>query len=252
MNPFVRPRPVDEPALRVIGFHHAGGSAAVYYPMIRQFPEDWDLVLLDLPGRGKRHRESLVHDMAELVDRVVEDVVPWTDAPFALFGHSLGAILAVEVARALDGRGLPPVWVGVSGRAAPLFQKDLRRRLHELDDEALLDELMSMGGIPDRIHEVPEFVERFLRIVRADLRAVDSYEPNPDRTPLTCPVTAFGGTSDAWAPQEMLTAWSRETRGGFKQRRFPGGHFYFLGPSFADFTRELVAEARKVAQPAVV
>jgi surfactin synthase thioesterase subunit len=250
MSPFVRPRPVDDPALRLIGFHHAGGSAAVYYPMIREFPEDWDLVLLDLPGRGKRHREPPISDMGELVGRVVQDVTPWIGAPFALFGHSLGAILAAEVGRELDARGTPPVWVGVSGRAAPLFQRNVRRRLHELDDETLLKELLSLGGIPERVHEVPEFIARFLRIARADLQAAESYTPHPQRPPLTCPVTAFGGDGDTWAPQEMVAAWSQETRGGFQQRRFPGGHFYFLGHSFAEFTRQVVSEARGTAERA--
>ena len=250
MSPFVRPRPLDNPALRLIAFHHAGGSASVYYPMIREIPEDWDLVLLDLPGRGKRHRQDPLQDMADLVELAVEDVQPWIGTPYALFGHSLGAILATEVARVLEARGVGPKWVGVSGRAAPSFQAQARRRLHELEDDELLDELLALGGTPDRIHQVPEFVERFLRVTRADLAAADSYAPHPERPPLACPMTAFGGLGDAWAPLDMVTAWDQETRGGFNSRFFPGGHFYFLGEPFPAFTRELVAEARSLATTA--
>ncbi len=169
MNPaacFVRPRPVDDPTLRLIGFHHAGGSAAVYHSLIHQLPPDWDLLLLDLPGRGKRHAQTPVEDMGELVARAVRDVRPWLEGrrrrgrgpvgppeggilehgqPFALFGHSLGAILASEVGRALQAAGIPPVWVGVSGRVPP-DTPAARRVLHERGDTDLLAELSAMGG----------------------------------------------------------------------------------------------------------
>jgi surfactin synthase thioesterase subunit len=245
---YIRPRPLDDPALRVIGFHHAGGSAAVYYPLTKELPQDWDLVLLDLPGRGKRHAEPLMHSMKELLALAVEDVRPWTDVPYAIFGHSLGAVIAIEVARALEHqKNSPPSWVVVSGRAAPSFQGHLRSRLYELDDDSLLNELLSMGGTPDRIQDSAAFVEHFLRVARADLRAVDSYSPHPDRQPLSCPVTVFGGEADPRAPLHMLGAWSRETTGELHQRLFPGGHFYFLGEAFSQFARHLVEEVGQAA-----
>ena len=111
---YIRPRPLDDPALRIIGFHHAGGSAAVYYPLARELLTDWDLVLLDLPGRGKRHAEPLRQSLPELVELIAGEVRPWTDVPYAIFGHSLGAVIAIEVARALEhGASSPPAWVGV-------------------------------------------------------------------------------------------------------------------------------------------
>ena len=246
---YIRPRPLDDPALRVIGFHHAGGSAAVYYPLSRELPTDWDLVLLDLPGRGKRHAEPLRQSLPELVELIAGEVRPWTDVPYAIFGHSLGAVIAIEVARALEhGASSPPAWVGVSGRAAPSFQGHLRGRLYELDDDSLLSELISMGGTPERIQNAPAFVEHFLRVARADLRAVDSYAPHPDRPPISSPVTVFGGDADPRAPKHMLSAWSRETTGQVRQRLFPGGHFYFLGEAFAAFAQQLVEEAALAAR----
>lgn len=241
MIPFVRPRPQANPSLRVIAFHHAGGSAAMYYPMSAGMPARWELMLLDLPGRGKRYSEEPLGAMSSLVSRVVDDVRPWLDVPIALFGHSLGAILAVEVARACERLGAPPIWVGVSGRVAPSMQSHTRR-LTTLDDPALLSELLALGGTPERLAELPEFRERFLRIVRADLSAVESYDPAPGRPLLGCPVTAFAGTSDAWAPPTTMSGWARETHGRFHQRLFSGGHFYFLGPAFAGFTRDIVRE----------
>jgi surfactin synthase thioesterase subunit len=247
MSPFVRPRPHPRPTLRLIVFHHAAGSAAVYYPLIHGLPQDWDLVILDLPGRGKRHAETPLGLMPQLVERAVEDVQRWLDVPVALFGHSLGAILAVEVGRCLESMGYPPAWLGISGRVAPSFQAESRRRLHEMDDGALMNELLALGGTPDRISEFPEFRERFLRIARADLSAAESYAPAPSRMKLSCPLTTFGGTSDAWAPPSSMHAWARETSGSFQQHLFPGGHFYFLGAAFAGFTRKLVEDVSQLS-----
>jgi surfactin synthase thioesterase subunit len=241
---FLRPRSVDNPAVRLIVFHHAGGSAAVYYPFTRDLPEDWDLVLIDLPGRGKRFGHSPLLEMEEIVSLCVEDVQPWLDGPVALFGHSLGAIVATEVARRLDQLGTPPVWVGVSGRIAPETTGPARLPLHELDDADLMDVMFELGGMPDRAAGMPEFVDRFLRTVRADLHAVHTYRPYSDRLPLPCPLTVFGGTSDTWAPPSSMRAWRGETSAEFSQKFFPGGHFYFLGAEFPGFTRELVEQVR--------
>lgn len=241
MSFFVRPRRLTDPSLRVIAFHHAGGSAAMYHPMCAELPADWELLILDLPGRGKRYAEAPLTTMPELVERVVEDVRPWLDAPVALFGHSLGAILAAEVGRACESRGTPPIWVGVSGRIAPTLQPQARR-LSDLDDDALLDAIIAIGGMPDRAREVPELREHFLRVVRADIAVLESYQPTPDRPALGCAVTAFAGTSDVWAPPTTMRPWARETRSDFHLRMFEGGHFYFLGQAFPGFAREIVRE----------
>jgi surfactin synthase thioesterase subunit len=249
---------VAHPVVRLVGFHHAGGSAAVYYPLHRHLPLDWDLLLLDLPGRGKRHRMSPLDRIDEVLAIVETDVRECpADAPLALFGHSYGAILAAEVARMLADAGREPVWLGVSGRMAPAFHAQSRHRLAELTDVELMAELFAMGGLPEQAATTPEFKERFLATVRADLRAVDSYRPDPDRMRLSCPITVFGGTSDAWAPAPTLGAWAAETTGGFRQRLFPGGHFYFLGAMFETLATEIVtavaaalaAQSRRPAQP---
>jgi surfactin synthase thioesterase subunit len=241
MSYFVRPRPKTRPSLRLIAFHHAGGSAAMYCPMSAELPDSWELMILDLPGRGKRYAEPPLTDLGALVDRVVEDIRPWLDAPIALFGHSLGAILAAEVGRACERFAAPLLWVGVSGRVGPTLQAQTRR-LSALDDDALLAEVTALGGTPGRVGEIPELREHFLRVVRADIAVIESYEPALDRPALRCPVTAFAGASDVWAPPTTMRPWARETRSDFHLRLFEGGHFFFLGPAFTDFTREIVHE----------
>ncbi|UED88046.1 thioesterase II family protein [Streptomyces profundus] len=240
---FIRPRTVPAPELRLVVVPHAGGSGSVYHPLHRVLPTDWDLLLLDLPGRGKRHAQASVTDMASLVELVTEDVSALDDGtPLALFGHSLGAVIASETARSLRTRGIAPVWVGVSGRQATSIQPAIRLLDPSLSDTELARRLARLGGLPDRIDELPEFRDRFLRLIRSDLHALDSYRPDPDREPLSADLTVFASTDDALAPVPGVSAWSRETSGDFRRRLFQGGHFHFLGETFPDFAEALAAE----------
>ncbi|HEY6877495.1 MAG TPA: alpha/beta fold hydrolase, partial [Polyangiales bacterium] len=239
MSAFVRPRELSAPTLRLVVFHHAGGSASTYYPLTRALPSDWDLLIAELPGRGSRHALPPMREVASITTWMRSALADYQDVPLALFGHSFGAIVASEVARVLEGDGVPLTWLGLSGRAAPSSPR-APRRLHELDDDALLRELLALGGTPDKIHDYPELKQRFLRIARADLAAVDAYQPDPRRSPLRCPIAGYTGEHDAWAPPDSMRPWSRETRGACALRTFPGGHFYFLGEPFSSFARAIV------------
>lgn len=249
MSPFLRPRPVVDPELRLVAFHHAGGSGSAYFPLTHGLPPEWDLLLPDLPGRGRRHRSAPLHDLPTIVAQMVEDLLDWADVPLALFGHSLGAVVATETARSLTEVGRGPVWLGVSGRPAAGYQGPAASLPYEVSDEELMRDLVALGGMPDRIHEVPEFRAQLLRLVRADLSALATYTPPVGRPPLNVPVTAFGGADDTWAPPAAMAAWAMETVGPFRQRFFPGGHFHFLGAAFSGFTATLVAEIRSVVGP---
>jgi surfactin synthase thioesterase subunit len=245
MNPITRPHRLDAPALRLVVFHHAGGSAASYFPLTRGLPREWDPLLVDLPGRGKRHASPPLADMGELAAVATDDLMPWADGPpLALFGHSLGAVVAFEVARTLESRGVFPAWVGVSGRGTPGGTVALHGIQHDLPDMDLLDRLTRLGGMPQRLDQVPDFRERFLRLIRADLRALDSYRPEPGRQPLAAALTAFGAADDPLAPPSALGAWARESSGGFRQRVLPGGHFHFLLDAFEGFTHALIEEVQ--------
>jgi surfactin synthase thioesterase subunit len=237
----IRPRPVDDPAIRLAVFHHAGGSAAAYFPLIHGIPATWDLLLVDLPGHGKRYRSPPLRDMRSLVAVATEDVMAWAGPPIALFGHSLGAVLAAEVARSMQRTGTPPVWVGVSGRPAPGQHMGGHDGLAELPDTELMQRLIAIGGVPERIDEAPGFRRRFLELIRSDLHAVASFQPDPGREPLTAPLTAFGATDDHLAPPSTTVLWQGETSATFRHRVFSGGHFYFLGAAFQRFA-EVVAE----------
>lgn len=243
---FVRPRPLAEPRLRLVVIHHAGGSAAAYFPLSRHLPPAWEPLLLDLPGRGKAHAHRPLADMAGLAAWAAERIRPWADGtPLALFGHSLGAIVAHEAARLLAQDRAAPVWLGVSGRAAPGHLVPNGLPDTDLPDEELMRRLTAMGGMHPRIDELPDFRARFLELVRSDLRAVAGYRPDPDRAPLDVPLTVFGAGEDTVAPPDSLHGWAAQTRARFSRLVFDGGHFHFLGSAFPDFAARLVQEIRQ-------
>jgi surfactin synthase thioesterase subunit len=241
----LRPRVVDDPEVRLVAFHHAGGSGRAYFPLTHGLPATWDLLLPDLPGRGKRHRSAPLDDIRVMVARAVEDLTFGGDVPLALFGHSLGAVVAVETARALAAAGRPPVWVGVSGRPAPDYRGPVAALPADVSDRDLMAHLVALGGIPDRIDEVPQFRDQMLHLVRGDLRALAGYRPEAGGRRLDVPLTAFGGLDDVWAPPPSVAAWAGQTTGPFRHRSFPGGHFHFLGPAFGEFTAAVVGEIRR-------
>lgn len=259
MTAFLQPRPAARPRLRLVVGHHAGGSAASYSPLARQLPPTWQVLLLDLPGRGRRTGRDVLSDPQDVVDQVVADLaeVGGDGVPLALFGHSMGAMVMAEVAAALCAGGTPPVWTGVSGRLAPGVQVPRRaaaRPLHLLDDAELLAALRALGGIPDELAEMPGFLDRFLRTARADLTAVGTYRRGRGELVLDCPLSVFGGVGDPWAPGALLRHWRSCTRSAYSQHFFAGGHFYFAADNFAALAAAIqrtVAPVLDGATPAV-
>ncbi|MEV6113659.1 thioesterase domain-containing protein [Streptomyces sp. NPDC052109] len=235
------PRPVPGgPALRLFLFHHAGGSAAFYGGWDRHFPADWELCLLDAPGRGAAvtvPRPRGLDDLAELFRAAIR---PRLDGvPYAFFGHSMGALAAYATACRLGADGAAPHWLGVSAALPPGARDGAPRERHLMSDADLRGWAGAAGGTPGAVLEHAGLWRLFGRRLREDLRLVEEWRPGPLPVPLSTPVTAFGGAQDRTAPPDRLAAWSAHTRGGLVVRRYPGGHFYL-----ADRTNrhELVAD----------
>lgn len=243
MSVFLRPRQPADPLLRLFGFHHAGGSATAYYRFIQQLPQSWEALFLDLPGRGRRYREPLLTRLDDVVDEAVAAVQPWLDRPFAIFGHSMGAVVGFEVAHRLQAAGHDPVWVGISGRV-PRYPEVLTH-LAEADDDEMIDWMIGMGGTPGVIRDTPELAERAVRVLRADLRCLLNYEPGAGRQPLRCPVGVFGAEEDLLAPAEQLDSWGVYTTSLFTATRYPGHHLSLIGTQQAEYVAGIVASVRQ-------
>lgn len=232
---------------RLFCFPFAGGNTLFYRSWSRHFPSEIELRPVRLPGREGRFKEACYREATPLAQALVEGLSSYLDLPFAFFGHSMGALLAFELARALRRRGDPgPFSLMVSGRSAPHLPLS-RAILHTLPDPALIDELRNYGGTPEIVLRNDEIMELFLPMIRADFAISETYVHTPD-APLKCPIRAFGGETDHMVSKTELDAWRQQTSDSFALRMFPGGHFYLDGVGGPLLTR-MVAEELKILMP---
>jgi surfactin synthase thioesterase subunit len=179
------------------------------------------------PGREARIRETAFGSLAAIVDDLLPPLEALFDLPVVFFGHSMGSVVAYEVARRrAAGGGATPRHLCVSAHRPPSVPS-LRPPMRHLDDAAFVAEAgRRYGGIPAVVLAEPDLLALLLPTLRADLTALETHAWAPG-APLDCPISAFGGLDDATTPTEHLEAWRPLTQAEFTMRRFPGGHFYF-------------------------
>lgn len=211
---------------RLICFPPAGMGAVVFRHWASELPEDVEVCAVQLPGRSLRWAEPAITSIPELAQAITAAVAELPKRPFAFFGHSMGAVLASEVARSLAARSLSlPSLLIVSGRRPPRVA-DPRAPIGGLPDDAFVSEInRRYGGIPGEILANPDVLALLLPGLRADIIALETFRPGP-RPPIPIPIFAFGGDSDPMTPVSHLEEWKSETQAGFASRVFPGGHFY--------------------------
>jgi surfactin synthase thioesterase subunit len=192
-----------------------------------------------LPGRETRLSEALYTDIVPLVDAMDLELRPWLDIPYAVFGHSMGALLAFEWVRSIQ-RELhsAPAWLFLSGRRAPDAPGETHL-LSSLPDSEFVKKLAHLyDGIPQEFLENETFMEVFLPILRADIAVVESYRFQKGE-PLDCPITVFAGAEDASVTWGQMLDWKRQTRRHFALKILPGEHFYPQGPLLATISATL-------------
>jgi medium-chain acyl-[acyl-carrier-protein] hydrolase len=237
--------PNTKAGVRLFCFPYAGGNAAVYRGWSRKLPAGVELLAVQLPGRAGRMHEPPVSELPRLVDTMAPSLAPHCEGAFAFFGHSMGAMIAFELARRLrrEGRALP-LHVFVSGRSAPQLNRS-HKLIHNLPEPELIEELKHLNGTPREVLEHPELMELMLPILRADFSVCDTYEYR-EEPPLDCPITAFGGLQDSGVPRANLEAWREQTSAAFMLRMLPGDHF-FLHSNESLLLRLLASELHRPA-----
>ncbi|MEU9148259.1 alpha/beta fold hydrolase [Streptomyces sp. NPDC048349] len=216
--------PADRAPVRLFCFPHAGGSASYYFPVSRALSPRADVVAVQYPGRQDRRHEACVDDVRTLADRVFAELWPWCDRPVALFGHSLGATLAFEVALRLEAAGVTPAALFASGRRAPSRHRD-DERLHLAPDDRLLATIRRMSGTDPAVLADDELLRAVLPAIRGDYKAAETYRYLPGPA-LACPVVVLNGDSDPEVSSQEAAAWAGHTEGPCSFHLFPGGHFY--------------------------
>jgi medium-chain acyl-[acyl-carrier-protein] hydrolase len=215
-------RPKPQAAVRLLCFSYAGVGASAYRGWGESAPPELELRFVQLPGRETRLREPAIASMDHLVPPLVHALEPaTTDRPYALFGHSLGSLLAFETARALRRLGAaPPVALFVSASRAP------HPPIRHLDDVALLAEVhRRYGSVPNVLIEDEELRELLTPALRADMSLVETYRYEAE-APFDFPIVAFGGEQDPTVGAAALEEWKHHTTGPFRRSAVPGDHLF--------------------------
>jgi medium-chain acyl-[acyl-carrier-protein] hydrolase len=218
-------RPASRPdaTVRLYCFAHSGAGASTFRRWPQLLPQDVEVCAVQLPGREDRLAERPCRSVQEAVD----SLLPSLDVtrPYALFGHSIGALLAFETARAVRrSGGREPVALMVSGSSAPHLE-DTEPPLSTLPDEELLEQLQRLKGTPEAVLQDAELMALLLPVLRGDFELYESYAYR-DEPPLACPIEAFGGEADVRVPVEDLDQWAAHTTSSFSRHMFHGDHFF--------------------------
>jgi len=209
---------------RLVCFPHAGGSASFFLPFSRSLADILEVAAVQYPGRQERGREPCFGSMTDLAEQVFAVLKPLTDRPLALFGHSMGAIAAFEVARRLeDETDIGPVALFVSGRRAPSQYK--AEYVHQQDDDGIVTEIKTLSGTDTRVLDNKEILQMVLPAIRSDYKAIETYHYR-DGPKLHCPIHALVGDTDPRTTVEEVAAWGNHTTEQFTLSVFSGGHFY--------------------------
>jgi len=201
---------------RLVCFPHAGGSATAFKDLAHTLPSAFDVVSVQYPGRQDRYREPPFTSLAALVEAVAGalalELAKDSGRPYALFGHSMGALVAFETARLLAQGDLPgPQRLFLSGRGGP--DTDCAP-YHLFDDADVLDDVRRLGGTEQAMLEDPDILELVMPALRADYGALGTYSWRGGE-PLAVPVTALTGDSDPMMTVQDAQTWRAHTTGDF-------------------------------------
>lgn len=224
MSWFTHAPVVGDVRLRLLCFPYAGGSATVFRGWERLVPEGVEVLPVRLPGRAERWREDPFTDLDLLVDALAGPTSEYIDEPYAFFGHSMGALIAFDLARRLRrDHGREPVHLFVASCNPPLADVPMPV-LAKLDDEKLRAKLVDLG-LADEVLAEEELMDALLPLVRADLNIADGYVDR-DGNPLDCPMTAFHGRRDPMVSENDMALWAKGTTGPFALRQVQSAHLF--------------------------
>lgn len=211
--------------IKLFCFPHLGGSAAIYYQWRSLFPTSIEICPVELAGRGERNEEPFYQNFQELVSDVSEQIIHTSSEAYALFGHSMGTLIAYETTYYLMNRGIdPPIHIFFSGRNTPDIKNDMF--INCMNDETFIEKLNQLGGIPSAIFDYPELVDMVLPVLKADYRVMNTYGFTLQKQKIKSNITVVAGDNDLSITYEDMRKWRLITEGDCSMHFIPGGHFY--------------------------
>jgi medium-chain acyl-[acyl-carrier-protein] hydrolase len=217
------PRPGAQ--IRLFCLPHAGGGTTTFRLWPKLLGEDVEVCPVLLPGREERLMEPCLTDIADVIPPLVEEIGEYSDKPFAIFGHSLGGLLAWDVVRRLEEQGgARPVrtFLGAVTAVRPPPRNPLRR---DLSDQGIVDSLRELDATDLEFYGRPELVKLLLPTIRADAKIAGTFDFEHGAC-IEGSLTVFGGAADHIAPPELVEAWRTCTTGEFRYHLMDGDHFF--------------------------
>lgn len=224
-NWFLIPKPNPTAGIRLFCFPFAGGGASAFIRWPGALPPWIELVAVQLPGRENRLKEPPFLHVEPLTDELFKGILPFLDKNFILYGHSMGGLLAFELARKLrrENANLPACLM-LSASKAPQSAGD-QTNVWKLPDDRFIDTMKIYGGLPTEFLEDEGFRKMILAKLRADVRILDTYRYTGE-TPFRFPIAAFSGEDDCIVAPSAVDKWRHQTSDKFSNSRLPGGHFF--------------------------
>ncbi|MBB6498880.1 thioesterase II family protein [Pedobacter cryoconitis] len=225
---------------QLILLHFAGGNSHSFNFML-PYLQDFEIIPLELPGRGRRIGEELLKDFDLAALDIYKQVIgKLNSSKFIIYGHSMGAYLALKVASLLEKANKAPSYIFVSGNAGPGLENKTTRYL--LGREDFIVELKKLGGIPDEVFEYEDMLDFFLPVLRADFEISERNKAEVD-TLISSPIYAMMG--DQETKVEHITNWKNFTKSHFGYKIFEGGHF-FIHKDYQEVARLIKDKSRLV------
>lgn len=214
------------PRIRLLCLPYAGGGVGLYRTWGERLPASVGVLPVHMPGREGRFKEPAISELPAAVDALYAGLKPIFDEPFALFGHSMGALLAFELSRRVHAeRGVWPIHLFLSARRPPHLGP-IHPNFHSLPMGSFVSHVQGWyDAFPQMVLDRPGLLEPFMPTLRADMRLLETYEWQQG-PPMACPVTVFGGLHDRAVPVGSLKGWQQHSSEPVKVKVFSGRHFY--------------------------
>lgn len=240
---YLLPKPNPQAALRLFCFPYAGGVAEIYHSWLSDLPDDVELVAIQYPGHLQDSKSRLYTDMERLVTDLLEELRPLLDKPYALFGHSMGALAAYTFTHTLLEQGLRlPEHLFVSARNPPQLPV-VSPAIHRMSISEFIQILRAFKVLPDEVLMNPGLLNVILPILRADFQMIETWSYNPAVPLLPVPVHAFAGINDTLALPKHMAQWAQLTERSFKLITFPEQHYFLLN---RDVRADLIGQIMKM------